>query len=220
MPLETATWFEDLVPTNPLGTDPKAQGDDHLRLIKQVIQNQWPVLGAEACNVTAAALNAALSVPRAFVGPSPLSGTVVDIALPNDTWRKATIHIIGTTQGAGTGNPQLRLGTGGVPLETGVYDCVVARHLDAATDSTVGGIVQNGFPLDIVEDPAQQNYRFTVERIGATNLYYWTNQGVRATVARGMTGAGVVDLGGLCDLLRFVWVGGFTAGTVYAQLDP
>lgn len=58
MGLETGTFIEDLVATNPLNTDGKSQGDDHMRLIKSVLQNQFPNLGAEALTPTAAELNA------------------------------------------------------------------------------------------------------------------------------------------------------------------
>ena len=47
MPLETGTFISDLVPANPPGTDPKSQGDDHLRLIKSTIKTTFPnVTGA------------------------------------------------------------------------------------------------------------------------------------------------------------------------------
>ena len=39
MGLETATKISELVATNPTPTDPKSQGDDHLRMIKAVLQN-------------------------------------------------------------------------------------------------------------------------------------------------------------------------------------
>jgi hypothetical protein len=39
MGLEAGTWIDDLVVTNPPSTDDKRQGDDHLRLIKQVLKN-------------------------------------------------------------------------------------------------------------------------------------------------------------------------------------
>lgn len=39
MSLETATKISELVASNPTGTDPKSQGDDHLRMIKAVLQN-------------------------------------------------------------------------------------------------------------------------------------------------------------------------------------
>jgi hypothetical protein len=57
MGLEAATYIEDLVGTNPTGTDDKNQGDNHLRLIKDVLQNQFPSLGGVAVSVAAAKLN-------------------------------------------------------------------------------------------------------------------------------------------------------------------
>lgn len=39
MGLESGTYVEDLVVTNPPGSDTKSQGDDHLRLIKTVLKN-------------------------------------------------------------------------------------------------------------------------------------------------------------------------------------
>lgn len=42
MGLETGTYIDDLVATNPLGSDDKSQGDNHLRLIKSVLQATFP----------------------------------------------------------------------------------------------------------------------------------------------------------------------------------
>lgn len=42
MGVETATYISDLVATNPLGTDAKSQGDDHLRLLKSTIKATFP----------------------------------------------------------------------------------------------------------------------------------------------------------------------------------
>lgn len=42
MGLETGTYVSDLTPTNPISTDKKGQGDDHLRLIKAVLQATFP----------------------------------------------------------------------------------------------------------------------------------------------------------------------------------
>lgn len=42
MSIESATFISDLQPANPPSTDPRGQGDDHLRLIKQVLQNSLP----------------------------------------------------------------------------------------------------------------------------------------------------------------------------------
>src|SRR3972149_2277672 len=48
MGLEAATFLEDFVTTNPPGGDQKAQGDDHLRLIKVVLKNTFPGLVGRA----------------------------------------------------------------------------------------------------------------------------------------------------------------------------
>ncbi len=47
MALETGTYISDLVVTNPTSSDPKSQGDDHLRLLKSTIKTTFPsVAGA------------------------------------------------------------------------------------------------------------------------------------------------------------------------------
>lgn len=58
MGLESATYISQLVATNPVGaTDPKSQGDDHLRLLKSVLQSSFPNINA-AVNGTPVELNA------------------------------------------------------------------------------------------------------------------------------------------------------------------
>lgn len=60
MPLESGTYIADLVATNPTSTDPKSAGDDHLRLLKAVLQATFAgfagmivVTGTEAAGATA-----------------------------------------------------------------------------------------------------------------------------------------------------------------------
>jgi hypothetical protein len=48
MALETATYISDLVPANPLAGDPLNQGDDHIRLLKSVLQATLPGTGSLA----------------------------------------------------------------------------------------------------------------------------------------------------------------------------
>ena len=58
MGLETATYINDLVSTNPVGgTDPKSQGDDHIRLIKAAIKATFPNLSGAAWRVQSKASN-------------------------------------------------------------------------------------------------------------------------------------------------------------------
>ena len=42
MALESTTYIDGLVTTNPTGTDPRSQGDDHLRLIKATLRSTFP----------------------------------------------------------------------------------------------------------------------------------------------------------------------------------
>ena len=42
MALESTTYIDGLVITNPTGTDPRSQGDDHLRLIKATLRSTFP----------------------------------------------------------------------------------------------------------------------------------------------------------------------------------
>lgn len=104
MGLESATFISQLVATNPVGaTDPKAQGDDHLRMLKAVLQAQFPSLGAAAITLTAARINALIiaSDNIAFTGANtysavqkynasggfPNAGVQIDSASPALSWR-------------------------------------------------------------------------------------------------------------------------------------
>lgn len=84
MPVETASYISQLNPAYPAGTDSKSQGDDQLKLIKSVLQTQFPNLGASAVTVTAAELNAvpSLSLPPSIVDISDSGGTI--------TWNTTT----------------------------------------------------------------------------------------------------------------------------------
>lgn len=44
MPLEAGTLIPDLDANNPLGADPKSEGDDHLRLVKRCVLGSFPGL--------------------------------------------------------------------------------------------------------------------------------------------------------------------------------
>ena len=58
MGLETASYISQLVATNPLATDPISQGDDHLRLIKSVLQTQFSGLsGTTAVTASGTEMN-------------------------------------------------------------------------------------------------------------------------------------------------------------------
>lgn len=58
MSLESADYISQLVTTNPVGAvDSVDQGDDHIRLLKHVLQTQFPNLSTTAVTVLATELN-------------------------------------------------------------------------------------------------------------------------------------------------------------------
>ena len=94
MGLETASYISQLVDTNPVVGDPVGEGDDHLRLIKTVLQTQFPNLTAAAVtsNVTELNLLDGVSVLVSLSADQSWSGsqrgtpsTVTDGTLDLDT---------------------------------------------------------------------------------------------------------------------------------------
>ncbi len=57
MTVESATFISQLSASNPAAGDNISEGDDHIRLIKTVLQSQFPNLGAVASTATSAQLN-------------------------------------------------------------------------------------------------------------------------------------------------------------------
>ena len=45
MSVESAEFIKDLVTSNPSGTDPVSEGDEHIRMIKRVLKNSFSLIG-------------------------------------------------------------------------------------------------------------------------------------------------------------------------------
>lgn len=68
MGLETSVYINGLVPTNPTGTDGRAQGDDHIRLLKKTIRNTFPnINGPVTANQEQINLAVSSYVPRGCI---------------------------------------------------------------------------------------------------------------------------------------------------------
>jgi hypothetical protein len=74
MGLETGTYISDLVSTNPTASDPKSQGDDHLRLIKACVKATFP-------NVSGA-VTPTHTVLNYLVGVTSAVQTQIDLKAP------------------------------------------------------------------------------------------------------------------------------------------
>lgn len=82
MPLEAATFISGLNASNPVGvSDPKSQGDDHLRLIKSTLLNTFPNITG-AVNATQAELNRLVGVTGVTGAGALVLGTGPTIANP------------------------------------------------------------------------------------------------------------------------------------------
>lgn len=110
MSLETASYINDLVPTNPEGTDPKSQGDDHIRLIKQVLKTTFAGFTDDvSINITADNLNKL----GGFRGGDP--GQDFDAIIPSTRWIGVTGGSTGTfppTGAAGVGDMIFNIANG------------------------------------------------------------------------------------------------------------
>lgn len=81
MPVESATYIADLVPTDPEVTDGIAQGYSHIQLIKSVLQNTFPDLGDAAVTATAVEINSVVGLvdnaSGSLTAPIPTGSTTV-----------------------------------------------------------------------------------------------------------------------------------------------
>ena len=73
MGLETGTFIDDLVTSNPAATDGLSQADDHLRLIKTVVKNTFPNVDA-AVTATPAQLNLTAGITSSLSELNKLDG--------------------------------------------------------------------------------------------------------------------------------------------------
>lgn len=88
MPLETATYINQLDSANPLGSDPIASGDDHIRLIKSAVKATFPNITGPV-NLTQADINN--KVPNALqTTGGTMSGALVLAGAPAADLQAAT----------------------------------------------------------------------------------------------------------------------------------
>lgn len=75
MGLETATYVTDLVSSNPPSSDLRSQGDDHLRLLKAVLQTTFPTASKAWYNPTSQAKSADFTIVAADMNKTFLVDT-------------------------------------------------------------------------------------------------------------------------------------------------
>ena len=117
MALETGTYISDLVATNPSASDPKSQGDDHLKLIKFALKSSFPnvtgpVTATQAqlnlligkSDVATAADIAAASFSSALPGQTGNAGKFVTTNGTTPSWVAAAFQTAAASSDIKTGS--------------------------------------------------------------------------------------------------------------------
>ena len=140
MALETASYINGLVTTNPAGSDPVAQADDHIRLIKTVIKNTFPnVTGA----VTATQTDLNNALPKSG---GTMTGTLtLNTSTPTNALEAASKGYVDTKVAASTSG-LTDPGSAGMVART-TTGVTVARTISGGSGITVtNGNGQSGNP--------------------------------------------------------------------------
>lgn len=155
MPLETANYIFDLVPTNPPDTDLVQQGDDHIRLIKKVIQQTWPGLTGPNLPTSTGSANAQI-VTHVYGPAAYVAGQIVTFKAGFTNTGPTTINVNG-------GGP-VTLSQGGAALTAGavvagnnytmIYDPSVTGFALIASSMgylpLVGGTLSGGLTINAI----------------------------------------------------------------------
>jgi hypothetical protein len=96
MALETGTYISDLNASNPITTDPRSEGDDHFRLIKNTIKNTFPNVTGAVTKTHTEINSLATAGP---IGSSGITGAAASGANTDITSVAATTTINGTVIG-------------------------------------------------------------------------------------------------------------------------
>lgn len=204
MALEVATLVSDLVITNPTAGDPAAQGDDHLRLLKSVLQNQFPD-----------ADNGAIYGMRAAAAQATTSGTSVDFTSIPDWVKRVTVNFNAVSL-SGNSVPMIQLGTSGgvqVTAYSGSGVSLGNTNIVTATSNASGFLIGG----DGASSTALHGSVTLCLIDAATGI--WAASGVmgRTGSAAGAFAGGTKTLSGTLDRIRITSLNGtdtFDAGSV------
>ena len=142
MGLETGTYISELVSANPTATDPISQGDDHLRLIKTVLKNQFSGLsGTTAVTSSGAELNILDGVTATYAELNYLDITTLGTSADSKALTQSAGGVV--TVGATSGDQVLNIAShdlvdGGLKL-AGTLVTASATEVNLLDGKTVVG---------------------------------------------------------------------------------
>ena len=131
MTVESATYISQLNPAFPAAGDNISEGDDHVRLIKSVLQSQFTGLATTAVTQTSAQMNKLGFEPGTIVmfasGTTPTTETIsgvkdwliCDGSVHSNTTYSALYAVIGTVFGTSSGNVQVPDFRAHIPIGVG-----------------------------------------------------------------------------------------------------
>lgn len=144
MGLESATFISELVNTNPIGTDDRSTADDHMRLIKAVLQSTFP-------NATAA------------INPTPTEFNILDGAVVTTAELNRLQSYVGTANRA-----LISDGSGNIIVSPGVTTTEL-NLLDGLLASTSELNTMNGITATTAELNRTTALTGAVSRVAVTN---------------------------------------------------
>ena len=133
MGLETVTHISDLATANPLGTDPRSEGDNHIRNIKTALKTDLPNISG-AMTATHTELNVLDGVTGGTVTAS--KGVVVDGSSKVDVWNVDNLSLNGNSLTSTSGDLQLAAVSGSNITLQDDADNTKEVTLDMATVTT------------------------------------------------------------------------------------
>lgn len=157
MPVEVATYINQLDPLSPAGTDPKSQGDDHLRTIKSAVKQTFPN-AAGAVNASHVELNHLVGVASAVQPQIDLKASktgdsytgIHDFALATSVKLPAATTI-GTVTAAELG--YLSGVTSAIQSQFGGVNTALAGRVSRSGDTYTGSHVMTGAVVTVVTQP-------------------------------------------------------------------
>ena len=156
MGVETATYISQLSATNPLGTDPISEGDNQIRLVKDVLQKQFTTLGAAAVTTTAGEINVLDGVSAGTASAS--KAVVLDANAAVNAVKTAALHI-------GTSGSETAVTSTGAELN--YVDVTTLGTAEASKAVTTDASSVTNFVDKVIQRPEIKDYSETKTALAA-----------------------------------------------------
>jgi hypothetical protein len=181
MPVESATYLNSLVVTNPLAGDPRSEGDDHFRLMKSVLKATFPGRTAaqylEWCGQAGGTADALTLTPATAIGAYAL-GTVYRFSTVASNTGAVTLNI----SGLGVRAVKFR----GAELSAGML--LIGQYYEVVDDGTYFALLTPHGAEVVVDDGSSGSIFKTVQ--GFISGFIGTIRATNTSFAAALAAAG------------------------------